>query len=169
MKNKISLAAIAAVCAAASAQADPKLSATTATTQAEATISVIVPIAVTHVDGSVLSFGTFTVGTGGKVSVDATGAASFSGSVSEVTGSNTSADAFTVEGDPNRRFDIVTTNGRIRTGTDSMRFTTKPSANRGMFSSSGTANFTVGGVLTVRGAESEGVYTGNYDASVAYD
>ena len=132
-------------------------------------MSALVPIAVSHVDGRELSFGTFTAGGGGKVSVDVNGAASFSGRVGEVTGSITSADAFTVEGDPNRSFDIVTTGGNINAGADSMNFKTDASANRGTLSSSGTATFFVGGELTVRGTESDGTYTGKYDARVAYN
>jgi Domain of unknown function (DUF4402) len=49
-----------------------------------------------------------------------------------------------------------------------MTFTTSASAATGTLSAGGTASFTVGGILTVAGGETAGVYTGTYDATVTY-
>lgn len=167
--KKIAVAALATVLAAGAAHAQSTPSGNTSTTQGSATATVVAPIVLTHDDGAVLSFGTFTVGTGGSVTVDSDGAGTFDGDVGEVTGSSTSADSFSVEGDPDRGFDIVTTGGEVSNGTDTMEFTTTASAETGTLDGDGAASFTVGGVLTVAGTESAGEYTGSYDATVTYN
>lgn len=163
------LAAMAPLLAASAAQAAPGPSGNTSTTQGSATASVVAPIVLTHDDGAVLSFGTFTVGTGGAVKVDSSGAAKFGGDVGEVSGSSTSADAFSVEGDPGRGFSIVTTGGAVTNGIDKMAFTTAPSVDAGQLDGKGRASFTVGGELSVAGTESAGEYSGSYDATVSYN
>jgi hypothetical protein len=167
--KKIALAAMATVLAAGAAHAAPAPSGNTSTTQGAATATVVAPIVLTHDDGAVLSFGTFTVGTGGSVTVDSSGSGTFGGDVGEVTGSSTSADAFSVEGDPGRGFDIVTSDGAVSNGADKMAFTTAPSADAGQLDGKGRASFTVGGELSVAGTESAGEYTGSYDATVTYN
>ena len=166
--KKIALATLATVLAAGAAHAAPT-SGNTSTTQGAATATVVAPIVLTHDEEAVLNFGTFTVGTGGSVTVDSTGAGTLGGDVGEVSGSTNSADAFSVTGDPDRSFDIVTTGGEVDNGTDTMEFTTEASDTTGTLDGSGDATFTVGGVLTVAGSESEGDYTGSYDATVTYN
>jgi len=167
--KKIAMLAVATMLATGTAHAQAT-SGNTDTKQGAATATVVAPITLTHDDGAVLSFGTFTVGTGGTVTVAAdTGEGTFDGDVGEVTGSSTSADSFTVEGDPDRGFDIVTEDGSVTNGTDTMDFTTEASATTGTLDQSGNATFTVGGVLTVAGTESAGDYDGEYDATVTYN
>ena len=167
--KKIALAALATVLAAGAAHAQSVPSGNTSTAQGAATATVVAPIVLTHDDGAVLSFGTFTVGTGGTITVDTAGAGTFGGDVGEVTGSTTSSDSFMVTGDPNRTFDIVTDGGSVSNGTDTMSFTTEASGTTGTLDASGETTFSVGGVLTVAGTEGVGQYDGEYDATVTYN
>lgn len=169
--KKIAMLAVATALATGAAHAQTTTpSGNTDTDQGAATATVVAPITLTHDDGAVLSFGTFTVGTGGTITVAAdTGEGTFDGDVGEVTGSSTSADSFTVTGDPDRGFDIVTEAGEVSNGTHTMEFSTTPSATTGELDGQGSASFTVGGVLTVTGSESAGVYNGEYDATVTYN
>ena len=57
--------------------------------------------------------------------------------------------------------------GSVSDGTNSMAFTTTPSAATGTLSS-GTATFTVGGTLTVGSGQAANAYTGSYVATVNY-
>lgn len=134
-----------------------------------ATATVIAPIAITHDAGAALAFGSFTTGTGGTVAVTAAGVGSVTGDVTFVTGSANSADAFTVAGDPGRSYSISTGAGSVSDGTNSMSFTTTPSATSASLDASGAGSFTVGGTLTVAGTEPAGNYTGSYTATVAYN
>lgn len=165
--KKIALAALATVIAAGSANA--ATTGNTSTAQGAATATVVAPIVLTHDDGAVLNFGIFTVGTGGTVEVDTAGVGTFGGDVGEVSGSTNAADSFSVEGDPDRGFDIETTGGSVSNGTDTMSFTTEASGTTGTLDGTGNTSFTVGGVLTVAGTESAGDYTGSYDATVTYN
>jgi hypothetical protein len=167
--KKIALAALATVIAAGTAHAAPTGNSSTA--QGSATATIVAPIVLTHVDGAVLSFGTFTTGAGGAVIVSAAdGTGNDTGEVGFVSGSTTSADQFTVTGDPARTFDIVVRNGSVTNGTDSMVVRPAASAATGALDgTTGTASFSVGGRLVVAGTESEGVYNGSYDAEVSYN
>jgi hypothetical protein len=134
-----------------------------------ATAEVVSPLTLTHDAGASLNFGTFTVGdTGGSVTVSRAGNGTASGDVTMMPGSVEAADAFTVEGDPSRRFGIVTTDSTVDLGTDSMAFTTDARANHTL-DINGDATFTVGGVLTVVGTEGPGVYNGTYSVTVTYN
>ena len=166
--KKIALATLATVLAAGAAHAAPTTG-NTSTTQGAATATVVAPIVITHDAADVLNFGTFTVGTGGTVTVDTSGVGTFGGDVGEVTGSTNSEDMFSVTGDPDRSFDITTTGGTVSNGTDTMSFTTEASGTTGTLDNTGATTFTVGGELTVAGSESEGEYTGSYDATVTYN
>jgi hypothetical protein len=166
--KKIALAALATVFAAGAAHAAPTGNSSTADGSATATI--VAPIVLTHVDGAVLSFGTFTTGAGGAVIVSAAdGTGNDTGEVGFVSGSTTSADEFTVTGEANRGFDIVTRNGSVTNGTDTMVVRPTPSAPTGTLDVDGNASFKVGGRLIVAGTEGEGVYNGTYEAEVSYN
>lgn len=167
--NMTAVAAIATFLAASAAHAAPSPSRNSSAAQGSATVTVFAPIVLTHDDDAVLSFGTFTVGTGGTVTVDSSGAGKFGGDVGEVSGSSTSADAFWVEGDPGRGFSIMTTGGAVTNGTDKMAFTTAPSTDADKLDGKGRARFTVGGELRIAGTESAGKYTGSYNTTVAYN
>jgi hypothetical protein len=158
MKKIVLAAMIAAV------SATPAFAATTDTEAGAASAEVVAPIVLTHTPAAVLNFGKFTA-EAGTITVDSAGARTASGPGLVDTAS--SADAFTVTGDPSRVFDISTASGTGGTlGT--MTFTTSASAATGTLSAGGTASFTVGGILTVAGGETAGVYTGTYDATVTY-
>ena len=146
-------------------------SGTTSTASGAAAANVITPIVLTH-GSSTLNFGSFTVGSGGTVIVNASGGGgSTSGDVGFVPGSSNAADTFTVKGDTGRSFSIATTGGTVANsgGTASMAFTTSASAASGTLDGSGNGSFTVGGTLTVVGNETAGAYTGTYNATVAYN
>ncbi|WP_353228567.1 DUF4402 domain-containing protein [Novosphingobium sp.] len=142
----------------------------TSTAAGTVTAAVVAPIVLTHVTGAALSFGKFTVSTGGTVVVTAASAGSTTGSVNFVPGGTVvTADRFTVAGDNSRSFSITTTNSTISNGARTMAFTTTPSAATLTTSATGTAAFTVGGTLTAVGTETPGNYTGTYNATVTYN
>ena len=163
--KKIVLAAFAAAIAVPAAAAPGD----SASTSGTATAEIVSPIAITH-DAATLNFGTIVPGSAaGVVTVDAsTGIATGDAEATVITGATSSADSFTVTGDAGRGFDITTTGGSVVSGGNSMTFTTSPSAPTGTLTG-GTANFTVGGALSVGGAQAGGTYNGTYTASVAYN
>lgn len=135
-----------------------------------ATATVVAPIVLTHSEDAALSFGRFTVSTGGTVVVTAAGAGSTTGRVSFVPGGTAvTADRFRVTGDKARSFSISTTGGTITNGSRTMAFTTTPSATTLVTGATGIAHFTVGGTLSATGNETAGYYTGSYHATVAYN
>lgn len=162
--KKIILATFAAAIAVPAAAAPGD----TATTQGTANAEIVAPISITHTAGAALDFGTMTAGGGGTVVVTAAGAGSDTGDVTLLTGSTNSADAFTVAGDANRSFTIVTGAGTVTSGGNNMSFTTAPSAASDTLDGTGAASFTVGGTLTVGANQAAGSYTGSYDATVTY-
>ena len=134
-----------------------------------ATATVVAPIVLTHPASASLNFGRFTRGTGGSVTVTATGTGSVGSDVTFVPGSTTAADSFTVAGDANRSYSIATTGGNVTSGGTSLTFTTAPSATTATLSAAGTGSFTVGGTLTVSPTAPIGAYNGTYSATVAYN
>ncbi len=125
----------------------------------------VAPIVLTHTPGAVLDFGKFTA-EAGTITIDSAGARTASGpGLVDLT---SSADAFTVTGDPSRAFDITTASGTGGGTLGTMTFTTSASASSGTLDASGDASFTVGGILTVAGGETAGVYNGTYEATVTY-
>lgn len=159
------------IAAVATALSSPAMAAPgdTATAQGAATAEVVAPITLTHVAAAALNFGTFTTGdNGGTVTVDQAGNGVAATDVTLIGGSVESADAFTVAGDASRSFSITTTAGSVSNGTDTMNFTTS-APGTGSLDASGAAGFSVGGVLTVAGGESAGVYSGTYDVTVSYN
>lgn len=159
-----SLALAAAIAApAAAAPGD------TASTNGVASAEIVAPIAIAHDTNAVLDFGTMVTDTAGTVTVTALGVATATGP-KLMSGSISSADAFTVSGDNGRSFSIVTGAGTVTSGADTMSFTTVPSAATGTLgATSGEAGFTVGGVLTVAANQAAGAYTGSYSATATYN
>lgn len=166
MKKYIALAALGAAIA-TPAYAAPG---DTATAEGAATATVVAPITLTHDDGAVLAFGTFTAGDGGVIRVTRAGNGIVdSGNVELLSDSVESADSFTVGGDADRAFTVTTTDGQVQeTGGATMDFTTN-AAGTGTLDATGAATFAVGGSLTVGAAQTPGDYTGTYDATVTYN
>ena len=159
------------VAAAGAALATPAVAAPGNSDSADgvATATVVSPISIEHDLGASLSFGTITAGdTGGTVVVTRGGAGSATGEVTLMPDSVESADSFTVTGDANRDFGISATGGTVSDGTNTMNFTTNARANHTL-DGTGTATFTVGGTLTVGGAQAPGAYTGTYSVTVTYN
>ncbi|NBC36914.1 DUF4402 domain-containing protein [Novosphingobium sp. FSY-8] len=144
-------------------------SGSTSTATGTATANVVAPVVLSHNSGAALSFGRFTTGTGGSVVVATSGSGSTTADVTFVPGSTTTADAFSLSGDPSRSYAVSTTAGSVSNGSKTMPFTTQPSANTGALNSAGSGSFTVGGTLTVAGNETAGSYTGSYSATVTYN
>jgi hypothetical protein len=168
--QRLSAAALAALAGLVPGVAAHAASGTTSTTQGAAAGTVVGPIVLTHTHGAELNFGSFSVGTGGKIDVTAKSVATATRDVTFVPGGPTpTADAFTVAGEKKTGFSITTTGGSVSNGAKSMAFTTTPSAANATTDKAGTFSFTVGGKLTVTGTETAGTYTGSYTATVAYD
>ena len=163
--NKFILASIVALATATPAYAAGNQSTATGT----ATATIVAPIVLTHPATAALSFGRFTRGTGGTVTVTAAGVGSVGADVTFVPGSTTTADSFTVAGDASRSFAITTTGGNVTSGATNLPFTTTPSAATGTLSATGAASFTVGGTLTVSATAPTGAYLGTYTATVTYN
>lgn len=167
--KKIALVALATVLATGTAHAQ---SGSTDSATGDATVTVVAPITVTHVDGAVLDFGMITAGTGGTVLVAvADGTATAGGDVAFVTGSATSRDEFTVAGDPDRTFDITADNTVVtRVGfTETMAVRTDLAATTGLLDGTGATSFYVGGRLTVAASQVAGTYDGTYDVTTTYN
>lgn len=168
MKKTIALAASVLTLVSA-----PAFAQNSDTAVGSATATVIEPIAVAHVTGKALNFGSFTfltADTGGTVEVDAdTGGVSPNGLVM-MSNSTSSADEFSVTGDTNRTFAITTASGTVThtNGNASMSFTTAPLNPTGTLSS-GAATFKVGGVLSVPANALAGTYNGSYNVTVEYN
>jgi len=139
----------------------------TSTASGSASATVVTPLTLTHTSGASLNFGKFTTGAG-TVVITAAGVQSATGAVNIVSGGTPTADAFTVAGDTTRTFAISTTNSTVVNGSNTITFTTTPSAATGTLSA-GAASFTVGGTLTLLGTEPAGAYTGTYSATVTYN
>lgn len=122
-----------------------------------------------------LSFGSFTAGAGGSITVTPAGARMKTGSVILVNqGGSASAAQFTVSGTPNAAFDItLPADGTVflsNGGAGSMAlngFTSSPSAS-GLLSGGGTQQVSVGATLSVGGAQTSGSYSGAFNVTVNY-
>lgn len=163
--KKIILAAAALAVFSSPAMAAPGNS---SSADGAATAEVVAPLTLTHDAGASLNFGTLTSGGGGTVVVSRGGAGTAGGDVTLMPGSVESADAFSVEGDPSRRFSISTGAGSVTSGANSMAFTTDARANHTL-DATGAASFTVGGTLTVGADQAEGLYAGVYAVTVTYN
>jgi hypothetical protein len=132
--------------------------------------TVVGPISLKHTPGAILNFGTMTVGAGGgDVIVTTAGNGVAIGAVALVPSAGSSADQFSVTGDPNRNFSVTTGSGYVTAGSSSMLFATTPSATQTTLGATGTGTFSVGGSLLIGSGIPPGVYTGTYTVTVAYD
>ena len=142
----------------------------TSTATGDATARVVLPLTIVHNIGSTLHFGTLTAGTGGTVQVAVDGAGRPTGNVTLLPSDNTRADRFFVTGEPNRSFDVLTFDGTVDDGGNSMSFTTLASTGAsGTLDSLGNLTIDVGGELTVLDRQPAGFYTGTYDVTVTYN
>ncbi len=141
----------------------------TANTSGVANAEIVAPIAIVHDTNAALDFGIMTAGGGGTVVVLTDGSATPTVDVVLVSGSAPSADSFTVTGDPDRSFDIVTTSGTVTSaGGATMNFSTNADPT-GTLDATGKTSFRVGGTLTVGANQAAGSYTGSYNATVTYN
>jgi hypothetical protein len=168
--QRFSAAGIAALAGLVPGSAALAASSNISTAHGSATGIVVTTIVLTHVSGATLNFGSFTVGTGGKVDVTPKSVATVTKDVAFVPGTaSPAADQFTLTGVKKTSFTIATTAGSVTNGIATMTFTTTPSAGGDIIDAGGNYSFTVGGKLTVAGTETPGTYTGSYTATVAYD
>jgi hypothetical protein len=123
-----------------------------------------------------LSFGSFTAGAGGTITVSPAGARMKTGSVILVNqGGSASAAQFTVSGTPNAAYSIsVPLDGTVllsdgAAGSMALNgFTSTPSAT-GVLSGGGTAQVNVGATLTVANGQAPGSYSGSFGVTVNYE
>ncbi|WP_457422055.1 DUF4402 domain-containing protein [Roseateles sp. P5_E7] len=122
-----------------------------------------------------LSFGAFTAGGGGSISVGTGGARMKTGSVILVNqGGAASAAQFTITGTPNAMFDItLPVDGTVflsdgASGSMALNgFVSSPAA-VGVLSGGGTQQINVGATLSVGSSQATGSYTGSFNVTVNY-
>jgi hypothetical protein len=146
---------------------------------ATATATVVTPVLVTS--SANLSFGKFSAGTGGTVTVDTAGARTNSGAL--LAGGTATAAKFDITGDNSAAYNIDSVTGTSTTlsngsgGTMALAlvgdFTGAGGAGSaipgsGTLSGTGTQSLFVGGTLTVGAAQAPGSYTGTIAITVAY-
>lgn len=168
MRTSLRLAAVGAAFAAASFATSASAAATaTATATAEILSSL------TLTADSALDFGLIAPNTGGSVTVNADSSVSQTGGVIStgtrapagftVTGTNGASVVVTLPAAP---VDLTRSGG---TETMSLGgFNTNPGGAFQLSATTGQANFTVGGTLTVGANQVAGVYSGTFDVSVEY-
>jgi hypothetical protein len=130
------------------------------------------PIAISNTQD--LAFGKFAVGSGGTVTISATGVRSAGGGVILVTSSAGAAARFTVSGEPNLTYAIsLPADGAVvlASGAHTMALNTFSSSPSGIgqLSAGGTQTISVAATLTVGGNQATGSYTGAFDVTVNYN
>ncbi|MFM6949839.1 MAG: DUF4402 domain-containing protein [Novosphingobium sp.] len=166
MRNMLRITVIGAALGAASFA-----SAASAATSATATASAEVLNTLTLSANSALNFGQIAANTGGTVTVNADSTVSSSGSLVS-TGTRAPA-AFTVTGSPNARVLVTLPASATLTrsgGTETMAiggFNSNPGS-AFQLGGTGSANFSVGGTLTVASGQASGAYNGTFAVSVEY-
>lgn len=123
-----------------------------------------------------LSFGSFTAGAGGTITVSTAGARMKTGSVILVNqGGSASAAQFTVSGTPSAAYSIsLPANGTVflsdgASGSMALNsFTSSPNGS-GVLSGGGTAQVNVGATLTVGNNQASGSYSGSFSVTVNYE
>ncbi|RZJ10617.1 MAG: DUF4402 domain-containing protein [Rubrivivax sp.] len=123
-----------------------------------------------------LSFGSFTAGAGGTITVSPAGARVKAGSVILVNqGGGASAAQFTVSGTPSAAYSIsLPMDGTVflsdgASGSMALNgFTSSPSVS-GVLSGGGTQQVNVGATLTVASSQAPGSYSGNFSVTVNYE
>lgn len=122
-----------------------------------------------------LSFGAFTAGAGGTITVNAAGARMKTGSVILVNQGGTAAAAqFTISGTPSAVFTIsLPGDGSVflsdgAAGTMALNGFVSSPAVTGVLSGGGTQQISVGATLNVGGAQPSGSYSGSFNVTVNY-
>lgn len=166
MRNTLRIALVGAALSAVSFA-----SAASAATSATANASAEVLSTLTLTADSSLNFGQIAANTGGSVTVNADTTAAFTGSLVS-TGTRAPA-SFTVTGTPNANVVVTLPTSATLTragGTETMGISNFNTLPTGAFQLNGTgsANFTVGGTLTVASGQASGVYNGTFSVSVEY-
>jgi hypothetical protein len=169
---KMNRGALRLACASAFAVAamSTAISSHAASTSADATATVIVPIAITK--NADLAFGKFAAGAGGDVVMSTAGARSSTGGIVLSTVTPGNAASFAVSGDANATYAItLPANATLTSGANTMTvasFTSNPSTT-GTLSAGGTATLLVGGTLSVASAQAAGSYSGSFSVTVEYN
>ena len=145
---------------------------TSATATASASARVLTPITITKLTD--LNFGSLVAGpTAGTVVVDPASARTATGGVSLVNSTYTAAQ-FNVTGEPSTAYTITlpgaiaithTTNNALTMTVNT--FTSNPSGT-GTLSALGAQQLNVGATLNVAANQGSGLYTGNFNVTVAY-
>lgn len=121
-----------------------------------------------------LAFGSFAAGTGGTVTISASGARSQGGGVILVSSGGGSAALFSVSGDPSATYSLsLPGNGvvTLSSGPNSMavnNFTSNP-ASTGTLSMGGAQTVMVGATLSVGAQQASASYTGSFEVTVNYN
>lgn len=166
MRNTLRIALVGAALSAVSFA-----SAASAATSATANASAEVLSTLTLTANSALNFGQIAANTGGTVTVNADSTASSTGTLVS-TGTRAPA-GFTVTGTPNANVVLTLPSAATLTrsgGTETMSIAGFNSNPVGAFQLGGTgsANFSVGGTLSVASGQLAGVYNGTFSVSVEY-
>lgn len=143
-----------------------------ATEAANASVTLITPISITKTTD--LSFGTFVASsTPGTITMTPAGTVSTAGGVTEISGGDVSAAAFTVAGETGQSFAITlpSTDVVLNSATEGESltlntFTSNPT-DTGIIGTDGTIS--VGGTLTVPADSKADTYTGTFNVTVNYN
>lgn len=129
----------------------------------------------TLTNSGALSFGAFTAGSGGSITVTPGGARLKTGGVILVNQSGTAGAAqFTISGTPSAVFAItLPADGTVvlsdgASGTMALNAFTSNPGTTGILGGGGTATITVGATLTVGGAQTPASYSGAFNVTVNY-
>lgn len=159
------------------ALASPALAQTSANQSTTGSIAIYQPIQLTK--SSNLSFGTVmrpTSGSGNVVIDAQTGAVTATGGITSVSGGTAASRAtFTVNGDAGMNFNVQIPQSFNMTrsgGSETIPVTLNGSMGGGQLTGPaggvGTANFGVGGMVTISSSTLSGSYTGTFTVTVAY-
>jgi hypothetical protein len=121
-----------------------------------------------------LSFGKFSAGTGGTITLNPSGTRNASGGVALLASDSGAPAQFIVSGDPSMTFAIsLPADGTVAltSGTHNMSITAFLSSPSGIgqLSAGGTQTISVGATLNVGGNQSVGNYSGSFDVMVDYN
>ncbi len=141
-----------------------------ATAAANATATVVTPIAIAK--NADLAFGKFVANTGGTVVIGTTGARSQTGTVVLFNqGSTQNAASFAVTGEGAYTYAVtLPSTATITSGANTMAvgtFVSNPSGTGTL--TAGAQTLLVGGTLTVASGQAPGTYTGSYNVSTDYN
>lgn len=167
MRNTLRIALVGAALSAVSFA-----SAASAATSATANASAEVLSTLTLTADSALNFGQIAANTGGTVTVNADSTVAQSGSLVS-TGTRAPA-GFTVTGTPGASVVVSLPASATLTrsgGTETMsiaNFNSNPGGAMQLSAGAGSANFSVGGTLSVLSGQVAGVYNGTFSVSVEY-